>query len=281
MRSKTKWSAKIWFASTLIVPGLMVGLVGCNDAIDRNDTHDIPPETVGVKSPGSPPEVTDPSEDTRGYVRAVHLVPEAGAVAIMLDGKKIIDAVAYGEVSDFVGLGGDKVDIHAEGKHMFSLVGPNGKTLAGPVGVDITKGEDVTLIVSGPKNKITITPYKSTSKPQMDKARVAILYSPQLGPQDKLGPMLSVMMDDKNMPNMTKAGEGIAYQDVAAGSHTVKVMSDKKATNTQTLNLENGKSYTLLVYKDAAGKTETKLLEEKFMPDLIKAPNVTSEKSAP
>ena len=274
-------NTKKWLVSAFIAPSLMIGLVGCNDAVKNNDRMDIPPSTVGVETPGAPPSVTDPSEDTRGYVRAVHLVPGAGAVAVMLDGKTIIDAVAYGEVSDFVGLGGEKVDIHAEGKHMFSLAGADGKTLVGPIGVDITKGEDVTLIVSGPKDKITVTPYKSTSKPMMDKARMAILYSPQLGPKDKLGPTLSVMMDDKTMTNMMKTGEGIAYQDVEPGSHTLKVMSDKKATNTQTLDLEKGKSYTLLIYKDAAGKTETKLLEEKFVPDLIRAPQVTSEKSAP
>jgi hypothetical protein len=271
-----------WIKAAAVVPLLAVGLAGCNDANQQTAATDIPPATVGVDSAGAPPSVSDPGKDVRGYVRAVHLVPGAPVVALMRGEQKIIDGVGFGEVSEFVGLGDEKTDIHAEGKHQFSIAGPDGKTLAGPIEVDVEKGEDITLMITGSKEKVIITPYDSTSKPTMDKARLAILYSPQLGPKDGKGPLISVMMDDKTVPNTMDAGDDdVEYQDVEPGSHTVKVMSDKTAAVTKTLDLEKGKSYTMIVYKDAAGKAQAKVLEEKFRPALINAPTVTTEPATP
>ncbi len=273
---KTKWLKSVALAS-----GLALLTAGCSDAIQRNDRTDIPPATVDVVSPGAPPSVSEPSHDTRAYVRVLHLVPEAGPVSLMLNGKSIIDSVAYETASDYVGLGDDKTDINTTGKHEFTLAGADGKPLGDPVAVDLAKGEDVTLMVSGMPGKLTVTPYHHTAKPTARTARLALLYTPHLGPDDKLGPNLDVMLDDKVMQNAVKAGEGIAYQDVEPGIHKLKVMSGQDVALTQPLDLQAGNSYSVIVYKDKAGKAAIKMLPDKFLPDLINAPTVTTEKSIP
>ncbi len=266
-------------ASVALAAGLMVVATGCNTK--DNTAVDIAPSTVGVEQAGAPPSVTDPNQDVRGYVRVLHLVPEAGPVSLMLDGKSIIDSVAYDNTSDYVGLGGDKVDINSTAKHQFTLAGADGKQLGDAIAVDLTKGEDVTLIVSGTPSQLTVTPYDHTAKPMSGTSRLALLYSPQLGPNDAIGPNIDVMLDDKMLKNAVKPGEGIAYQDVTPGAHTLKVMSGTEMDLSLALDMNDDNSYTVVVHKDAAGKAALKLLTDKFVPTLVRAPSVTTENSAP
>lgn len=266
-------------ATVVLASGLAIALAGCN--VTDKEGVTVSPETVGVPQAGAPPEVTDPNKDVRAYVRVLHLVPEAGAVTLMLDGKAVGDAVTYESVSDYTGLGGEKTDINSTGKHSFTLAGADGQTLGSPLEVDLTKGEDVTIVVSGTPSDLTVTPYKHTAKLEAGQSRLALLYSSQLGPNDKVGPTIDVMLDDKMLQNMVKSGEGLDYQNVAPGAHTLKVMAGTETPLTKEVDMIAEESYTAVVYKDAAGKAALKLLNDKFVPTLVRAPSATTETTAP
>ncbi len=259
--------------------GLAIVLAGCN--VTDKEGVTVSPETVGVPQAGAPPSVTDPNKDVRAYVRVLHLVPEAGPVTLMLNGQAVGNAVTYDSVSDYTGLGGDKTDFNSAGKHSFTLAGADGKMLGSPLEVDLTKGEDMTIVVSGMPSNLTVTPYKHTAKLQAGQSRLALLYSSQLGPNDKVGPTIDVMLDGKMLQNMVKSGEGLDYRNVEPGVHTLKVTAGTETPLTKEVDMKDEESYTAVVYKDAGGKTALKLLTDKFVPALVRAPSATTETTAP
>ena len=273
-----------------MVPGLLIAATGCNQSGTGT------PETAGgfKQVPEPSVAVTNPGEPVRAYVRAVHAVPGAGPVTVSIDGHPIVNDLAFGSASEFVGLQGEKIKIHATRDHKITVTDANDTTLGTPLSVDLERGEDVTVVIGGAPGKVTLTPFEHTNRgADPDQAKIAVMHA------DKTLPEVSITVDGKSWPGDISFGEVTGYRELAAGQHTMKVMYDKtlvgivdvdrrpgasppppvavRATNlitlTHQLNLQDGKVYSVVVYGDAGGTPKLRFIEDKFVPALVRAPD--------
>ncbi len=274
-----------------IVPGLLLLAAGCNQARD-----DGTPATTAGAEPAStaPAEVSDPGRAVPAYVRAVHTVRGAGPVSVAIDGTTVMENLALGEASEFIGVHDPKVKIHATRAHQITVAGADGKTLAGPLALDLERGEDITVVVGGAPGRITLTPFEHTNRGSSTRgqAKLAVLHA------DKALPEVGISLDGKAQPGDIGYGEVTKYFDVAPGKHMLKVHYDKSLIGivdisrrpgiqsppsavransivamTRPLNLQEGEVYSAILYADATGLPHLRLLEDKFRPALIRAPD--------
>lgn len=278
----------------LLVPGLLITAAGCNSARDNNSPGTTSVQTEAATAPVSA-EVSDPQQAVRAYVRTVHTVPGAGPVSLAIDGTPVVDNIAFGNASEFVGLHDPKVKINATRDHQITAVNADGKILAGPLLLDLDRGEDVTIVIGGSPSNVTLTPFEHTNRgSDMGQAKLAVLHA------DKSLPELTLQVDGKARPNDIGYGQVTQYFNVQPGQHTLKVQYDKslagivdvdkvgapasrprpvgvkgsvQTTLTQPLNMAAGEVYSVLVYADAKGFPKLRLLEDKFRPALIRAPD--------
>lgn len=278
-----------------MLPGLLLTVAGCNQN-PPGTAQTAATNSIDTVQPAAA-EVTEPNQPVRAYVRAVHTVRGAGPVALAVDGENIVNDLRFGDTSEFVGVHGDKVKIHSTKAHQISVVDAANKTVAGPLSVDLERGEDVTIVLGGALGKITLKAFEHTNRgADFERAKVAVLHT------DKALPEIGIAVDGKNWPGDIGYGEVTGYKALAPGAHTMKVMYDKSLvgivdidrrpgisppppvgiransliTLTQPLSLEAGKVYSVIVYADAGGQPKLHFLEDKFVPPLIRAPDAAT-----
>lgn len=190
---------KLSIKALWIVPGLLLAATGVaitggnNGGTEQARTQKNNGGFAQVTEPSI--EVSDPHELVRAFVRAVHMVPGAGPVTVNVNGKAIATNLAFGDASEFVGLQGDKVKIHATRDHQITVTNADNKALGTPLPVDMERGEDVTIVIGGAPGKVTLTPFEHTSRgPEADQAKVAVLHA------DRTLGDVAISVDGKNWP---------------------------------------------------------------------------------
>lgn len=278
------------------ISGLFVlAAAGCNQT---NDTRTSAAGRDEVSTAPASAEVSDPQQAVRAYIRAVHTVRGAGPVALAVDGHNIVSDLKFGSASQFVGLHDPKVKIHAAADHKITVTDAAGKTIGGPLSLDLERGEDVTVVIGGTPGNITLTPFEHTNRgSKAGMAKLAVLHS------DPALPEVSLQLDDKAQPNDIGYGQVTRYLEVAPGQHTLRAQYDKALAGvvdadragapaspprpagvtgksivslTQPLNLKAGEVYSVIVFADANGLPALRLLEDKFRPALIRAPDANA-----
>jgi len=239
-----------------------------------------------------------PEQPVRGYARALHAVPGAGVLSLTADASKFA-SVDYGNVSGFEGIRAEKVKI--------SAFGGDGKKVAGPMPLTIDKGEDFTVLVTGVPGDIVLLPWKHKNQgPEKGKAKIAFVHAA------KALPPVELKIDGKSFRREIKFGIATDYTTLPAGSHQLQVLYDKSLapqiiemqqptvvtkdtdgnvlaveqptpivtaiprseiiTLTQDVDLVEGKVYSVAVFHDGAQTPKIRLMEDKFVPDVVDAP---------
>lgn len=290
MRQIKRWINKMW-----IVPGVLLVAAGCNQGTQSGND----PGINNIEP--APAAVTEPNTPAAAYVRAVHTVRGAGPVTVTIDGQPAIADLAFGRASDFIGVHGEKVKIHSTQDHQITVVDAAGKTIGGPLPVDLERGEDFTVVIGGTPGKLTLTPFEHTNRgPDNENAKLAVLHA------DRTLPEVAIAIDSKNWTGDIGYGEVTGYRVVAPGRHTLSVMYDKtlvgildldrkpgisppppvgvRATNLialkQPMELEAGKVYSVILHADANGRPKLYFLEDKFVPALIRQPDIGTPTNA-
>ncbi len=124
------------------------------------------------------PSASRPGLPAPGYVRAVHVVPGIQSLAVDVkpspnsDSGSILVGLDYGSsASSFSALQPGKLKIYAKSK--------DGKTsLAGPMPVNLDKGEDVTVVVNGVPGDVAMLPFEhKNGGPAANKGKIAFLHA--------------------------------------------------------------------------------------------------------
>ncbi|HEX8835227.1 MAG TPA: DUF4397 domain-containing protein [Abditibacteriaceae bacterium] len=271
----------------------LLAIAGCNSA--PQDTVSKEPAAGTSASPAGA-AVSDPAEAARGFVRALHVVPGAGAVSLKVDDQTLATGVTYGNASGFAGVANEKIKVYA--------IGSDGKNLAGPMPVDLDKGEDLTVVVNGVPGDVALLPYKHHNRgAEKGKAKVAFMHAA------KALPAVEVRIDGERYRGDVDYGEDTDYRVLTPGRHEMQVIYEKslpvtpaptpipvpgatvipgatpaapkeRISLTQQLDLVAGKVYSVVVFHDSARLPKLRLLEDKFVPTLTRAPDGAAPKTA-
>jgi hypothetical protein len=264
-------------------------LIGCA----QNTTQTVSTENAAP----APASTSKPAQPVRGYARALHAVPGAGTLSLSADGEKFA-AGNYGDATPFAG-------IHAE-KVKFSAFGSDGKKVAGPMALSLDGGEDVTVLVTGVPGDVVLLPWKHKNRgPEKGKAKLAFVHSA------KALPAIDMKIDGQSFRRNVKFGIATDYTVLSPGRHQIQVTYDKSAapqiveveqpavitqdstgnilsveqptpiqtaiprsqtvTLTQDVDLAAGKVYSLAVFTGAAKLPKVRLMEDKFVPEVVRA----------
>lgn len=245
-----------------------------------------------------PASTSKPPLPVSGYLRALHAVPGAGTLSLKADDEKFA-SVDYGDASPFAG-------IHAEKVHV-SAFGGDGKKVAGPLAMTLGGGEDATILVTGVPGDVVLLPWKHKNRgPEKGKAKIAFVHSA------KSLPPVDVKIDGKSFRRNVKFGIATDYTMLVPGGHQIQVQFDKSlapniveveqptvitkdaagntlaveqptplqtviprsqiVTLTQDVTLFAGKVYSLAIFQDGAQLPKVRLMEDKFVPEVVKAP---------
>lgn len=254
--------------------------------------------TVNNAAP-APASTSQPAQPVRGYLRALHAVPGAGTLSLTADAQKFA-AVEYGAATSFEGIRAQKVKI--------SAFGGDGKKVAGPMALSLDGGEDVTVLVTGVPGDIVLLPWNHKNRgPQKGKAKIGFVHSA------KALPAVEVKIDGKSFRRNVKFGIATDYTVVSPGQHQIQVIYDKSlapqivsvqqptvitrdtagnvlsveqptpiqttiprsqlVTLTQNVDLAADKVYSLAVFAGAAQLPKVRLMEDKFVPEVVRADN--------
>ncbi len=238
-----------------------------------------------------------PAEPVRGYLRALHAVPGAGTLSFTADAEKFASS-DYGDATPFAGIHAEKVKI--------SAFGGDGKKVAGPMPLQLSGGEDVTILVTGIPGDIVLLPWKHKNRgPEMGKAKIAFVHSA------KALPAMDVKIDGASFRRGVKFGIATDYTILSPGKHQIQVSYDKSlapqivtteqptvitkdetgnvlsveqptpiaseikrsqiVTLTQDVDLGAGKVYSLAVFTGAEKLPKVRLMEDKFVPETVRA----------
>jgi hypothetical protein len=255
-----------------------------------------PPANNAAPAPAS---TSKPAEPVRGYVRALHLVPGLGPLSITVNEVKIAAGLTYGNGAPFAGVHDDRVKIAA--------FGGDGKRVAGPIPVRLKGGEDLTVLVTGVPGDVALLPWKHKNHgPVAGKAKVAVVHAA------KALPAVDILLDGKSFRRNVKFGIATDYITLAPGRHVMQVTYDKSieptvieqeqplvitkddegnilaveqptpiqqvipqkriVTLTQDLDLAAGKVYSVALFHDEGKRPRLRVMEDKFTPDVVRAP---------
>jgi hypothetical protein len=245
----------------------------------------------------APASTSKPAQPVRGYLRALHAVPGAGTLSLTADAQKFA-SVAYGDASSFEGITAAKVKV--------SAFGGDGKKIAGPMPISLDGGEDATILVTGVPGDIVLLPWKHKNGGiEKGKAKIAFVHSA------KALPAVEVKLDGKSFRRDVKFGIATDYTTLAPGDHKIEVSYDKSLAPqltevqqptvvtkdvegnvlaveqptpiqklvprsqivilSQVVNLGAGKVYSLAVFHDGAQMPKVRLMEDKFVSDVVRA----------
>jgi hypothetical protein len=245
----------------------------------------------------APASTSKPAQPVRGYLRALHAVPGMGTLSLTADAQKFASA-DYGNVGPFEGVHAERVKV--------SAYGSDGKKVAGPMSLSLDGGDDVTVLVTGVPGDVVLMPWKhKNGGPEKNKSKIAFVHSA------KALPPVDLRLDGKSFRREVKFGIATDYTTLTPGDHQIQVMYDKSlapqiteveqptvitkdetgnvlsieqptpfqtvvprkqiVTLTQDVTLEAGKVYSVAVFHDGAQIPKIRLMEDKFVPEVVRA----------
>lgn len=254
-------------------------------------------QTTANNAAPVPASTSKPAQPARGFLRALHAVPGAGTLSLTADAQKFA-SVEYGNVTSFEGVYEERIKV--------SAFGGDGKKIAGPMSLSLDKGEDVTVLVTGVPGDVVLLPWKhKNGGPEKGKAKIAFVHSA------KALPPVDLRLDGKSFRREVKFGIATDYTTLPAGEHQIQVLYDRSlapeiteveqpmvvtkdvagnvlsveqptpvqqvvprkqiVTLTQDISLEPGKVYSVAVFHDGAQIPKIRLMEDKFVPDVVRA----------
>lgn len=161
--------------------------------------------------------------DSNAFVRVIHASPEAGAVEVFVDGKKLLPDFKFGTVTDYVAV--------AAGAHKIE-VAPTGQPASAAVisqSVSVDAGVPYTVAAIGTKaSGFSLQAFVDENRTTADKAKVRVYHlSPDAGPVDVAtgGNKVITGLDYK---------QASAYLMVPAGSYTFDVTATEANATVQT-----------------------------------------------
>lgn len=279
--SKVLWSRSL-LASAVVCGGL---LGGCN-------TQNQQTATTTQAAPTAAPTAPKP----QAWVRGVHVVPGAGSVMIAVNGKTITPQFGYGNACDFVAV--------EPGKLKITAMGANGKSIAGPMPIELERGEDMTVVVNGVPGDTALLPFKhKNGGPEKGQAKVAFMHAA------KALPAVDVLINNDRYRGDVDYGVATDYKILNTGRHAMQIQYSKSLpttpaptpillpgtkviatipapkpqasiTLTQELDLGPDKVYSVIVFQDAAKLPKLRLLEDKFAATLQRAPESGAQATA-
>ena len=230
-------------------------------------------------------------------MRALNAVPGTGPLSLSADGKKFA-APPYASVSDFTGIGADKVKITA--------FGSDGKRVSGPMPLQLERGEDATILIAGVPGDVVLLPWKHKNRgPVAGKAKIAFVHSA------KSLPPVEVLVDEKSFRDNLKFGIATDYKTLEPGKHLLQITYDKSlqpqivevkaptvitkdakgnvvsvakptpartlvprkqlVTMSQKVDLLAGHVYSVALFRSGADLPQVKVMEDKFTPATVRA----------
>ncbi|PQV63007.1 protein of unknown function (DUF4397) [Abditibacterium utsteinense] len=267
-------------------------LAGCA----QNTTQTASTENTNNAAPVSA-ATSKPELPVRGYLRALHAVPGAGTLSLSADAEKFASA-EYGDATSFAAIHAERVKI--------SAFGGDGKKVAGPMSMQLSGGEDVTILVTGIPGDIVLLPWKHKNRgPEKGKSKLAFVHSA------KALPAMDLKIDGASFRRGVKFGIATDYTTLTPGKHQIQVSYDKSlapqiveteqpavitkdeagnvlnveqptpiaseikrsqiVTLTQDVDLAAGKVYSLAVFTGAEKLPKVRLMEDKFAPEMVRA----------
>ncbi|MDF2441731.1 MAG: hypothetical protein JWN98_2715 [Abditibacteriota bacterium] len=291
MNTFPKPITELWPRPLLLSAVACAGLLGgCNTPTQETAT------TTTTGTAQNAPAQTATPEKPRAFVRGVHVVPGAGAAMIAVNGKTVTPQFTYGNGCDFVAV--------EPGELKITAIGTNGKSIAGPMPVELERGEDMTVVVNGVPGDIALLPFKhKNGGPEKGQAKVAFLHGAKALPE------VDVFIDNERYRGDIEYGEATDYKVLNTGRHAMqlrytqtlpatpiptpilppgaKVIATAAApkpreqiTLTQELDLGPDKVYSVVVFHDAARLPKLRLLEDKFASTLQNAPETDAQTTA-
>lgn len=204
---------------------LMAGaLAGCNTANDAGTA------TNTAAAPGAPDATSaggtsdGSTEKSRGFVRAVHVVPGIQSLAVdveaPVDSDKTettpvsVTGLDYSNASSFSAVKPGKLKIYAKSR--------DDKNLSGPMPVTLESGEDMTVVVNGVPGDVAMLPFKhKNGGPAAGKGKVAFLHAA------KALPKVDVIIDGRRYRGGVGYGVATDYTTLAPGRHTMQIVYEK------------------------------------------------------
>jgi hypothetical protein len=264
-------------------------VVGCNNPAPETTANTTTAPTTNNTSaqPSAPPDA---------FVRAVHVVPGGPSAALMVDGKKVLEGVTYGNASQYVGVEPGKLSIKA--------LAASGANLAGPMPQPLDKGEDLTVVINGVPGDVALLPFKHKSGgPQAGQVKLAFLHAA------KALPAVDISIDGARYRGDVDYGQSTEYKTLPAGQHNLQVTYSKTLPTTpaptpivppgskvitlstpapakanlsliQPVDLVAGKVYSLIIFHDEKRQPKLRLLEDRFADTLKNAPSANANATA-
>jgi hypothetical protein len=263
---------------------LLAAAAGCNNAATTTATSSDTTPNASNSTAAAQPTATP-----RAFVRAVHVVPGGPAAALMIDGQKVVDGVTYGNASTFVGVEPGDLNIKA--------IASSGQSLAGPMPVELEKGEDLTVVINGVPGDVALLPFDhENGGPQAGQAKLAFLHAAKALPE------VEILIDGERYRDDVDYGDATDYEVITAGKHELTITYTKtlpatpvptpiappgstiitqstptppkaRLTLTQPVDLVAGKVYSLIVFHDEKRQPKLRLLEDRFANTLQNAPS--------
>jgi hypothetical protein len=270
-------------------------VVGCNNTATQTNTQTASTETTTGTENAAP---NAPSEPARAFARGLHLVPGMGPLSLTASGQKFAANLSYGNATPFEGIREQRVRVQA--------FGADGKSVAGPMPIELDDGEDLTILVTGVPGDVSFLPFKHKNHgAAAGKAKIAFVHAA------KALPAVDVKVDGKSFRKNVKYRIATDYETFAPGRHVMQVSYDKALapvevqieqptvitqdtggnvlaveqptpvtqkiaregvlTLTQEMDLQAGKVYSVAVFHDEKRLPKLRLLEDKFVPTLSRA----------
>ncbi len=274
-------------------------LAGCAQNATQTASTDASNNAAPVSAATSKPALP-----VRGYLRALHAVPGAGALTLTADAEKFATS-DYGDATQFAAIRAERVKI--------SAFGGDGKKVAGPMSLSLDGGEDATILVTGIPGDIVLLPWKHKNRgPEKGKSKIAFVHSA------KALPAMDVKIDGQSFRRNVKFGIASDYTTLSPGKHQIQVTYDKSlapqiviaeqpavitqdeagnvlnveqptpiqseikrsqiVTLTQDFDLGAGKVYSLAVFTGAEKLPKVRLMEDKFAPEMVRAEDKSTPK---
>lgn len=276
-------------------------LAGCTSSTPTQTQTPVASTATDDVAP-APAAVSQPEKQAVGYLRALNAVPGTGQLSLTADGQKFA-MPTYTNVSDFEGVGAEKIEV--------SAYGSDGKKVSGPMPLDLEKGEDVTVLVAGIPGDVVLIPWKhKNGGPQTDKSKVAFVHSA------KALPPVEIKLDGDTLRSDVAFGIATDYKVIEPGAHTFQIVYDKSVepqvvevkspmvitkdakgnvlnveqptpartviprkelvTLTQKVDLAAGKVYSVAVFRDGRELPKIKIMEDKFVPTTVRADDASA-----
>ena len=176
---------------------------------------------AGLSAPQEPnASKPTPNDTPSAMVRIIHASPDAPAVDILLDGNKVLEAVPYKKVSDYLPV--------TAGKHIIKVVAAGSDNAVIDTTLDLKSGVNYTALAIGKASDRSIKSLvleDVTPTTPKGKARVRVIYAiPDGPPVDLVIPGNATKKGSpKYLAKNLKSGTATGYLTASAGSYDVEV----------------------------------------------------------